>query len=167
MGVEVGMNTRYSAIAALLFAASGCAQSASKASSAGESRTHDSERCDSCNVPVAPGVTLSPAEQCVLDAYRRRCAKHDACIVDCLANRRDEVTLPDGRGGRVGGGCWHVCFAYTGIKWSLPTGVSACDSPGGSRAIGSLLPNPRMQPTGRGGAALRSGGTSMSAAEEA
>ena len=105
--------------------------------------------CDSCSVPVAEGVSLSPAELCVLGAYRRRCQTHDPCIINCLANRNDEVVFPDGTRGRIGGGCWHLCFAYTGIDWTLPDDAKSCDTLPGFGRVGSLLPNKRLKLTAR------------------
>jgi hypothetical protein len=131
-----------------------CAHSAKDAGVGEELPAHRREHCDSCNVAIAPGVDLNLGEQCVLGKYRRRCAKHDACIIDCLANRRDEVTMPDRASARVGGGCLHVCFAYTGIKYTLPAGIRACDSLFEMEAVGGLLPNTQMQPTGRSGPEL-------------
>ncbi|WP_420129780.1 hypothetical protein [Longimicrobium sp.] len=71
-----------------------------------------------CSVAVTDSVTLSKADQCVFDAYRRRCGRQEGeekedsrCILRCMAEGEPNIA----------GGCWHVCR-------TLPEGVSACDS---------------------------------------
>lgn len=71
-----------------------------------------------CSVGVHDTVRLSKADQCVFDAYRRRCQgqegeqqKDSRCILRCMAEGEPNIA----------GGCWHVCR-------TLPAGVSACDA---------------------------------------
>ena len=63
-------------------------------------------------------VELTTEKRCVVDASRQRCNKDDQCIIRCLLT---------GSGRNIGGGCWHRCFAYTGIRWTSPPGMEACD----------------------------------------
>ncbi len=72
---------------------------------------------------VAATAKLSPYERCVFDAYRQRCRtgaerEQDLCILRCLAKGPPNI----------GGGCWHVCFAYKGTPWTVPPAAEACDS---------------------------------------
>ena len=79
-----------------------------------------------CDIPVHEEVQLTAEDRCVLELYKKRCDENDACIVDCIANGKGRVRFADGNVGVVGGGCWHVCFAYTGIKWTPPDGFEEC-----------------------------------------
>jgi hypothetical protein len=79
-----------------------------------------------CDIPVAEGIILTPVEECILDLYKTRCSENDVCIVDCIANAKDWFRTEDGAGGRIAGGCWHVCYAYTGIEWTTPDGFEDC-----------------------------------------
>ncbi|MBW3569508.1 MAG: hypothetical protein KY467_00240 [Gemmatimonadetes bacterium] len=76
-----------------------------------------------CDVAVHDTVTLSKQDRCIFDAYRRRCQtgverSQDLCILRCLANGQPNI----------GGGCWHACFAYRNVQWTVPAGVKLCES---------------------------------------
>lgn len=73
-----------------------------------------------CSVAVADSATLSKADQCVFDAYRRRCGRQEGeekedsrCFLRCMAEGEPNIA----------GGCWHICR-------TLPEGVSACEKRG-------------------------------------
>lgn len=53
--------------------------------------------------PYADIERRFPNEVCQLRAARSRCHPLDACLLQCM-----DV----GGGENVGGGCWHVCYAY-------------------------------------------------------
>tara|TARA_R110000868_G_scaffold294140_1_gene554675 strand:- start:122 stop:436 length:315 start_codon:yes stop_codon:yes gene_type:complete len=53
-------------------------------------------------------VELSEVEKCVIALHHERGLEGDKCIVDCMIN---------GEGRNVGGGCYHMCFAYSDIEW--------------------------------------------------
>ena len=65
----------------------------------------------------SPKVELSSEEQCLVDLHRERGLEGDKCIADCLEH---------GGGENVGGGCWHVCFAYTGLEWVEMPKMDSC-----------------------------------------
>lgn len=73
-----------------------------------------------CEVAARNPKRLSNEWQCVLDLYIGRCNPEDVCLVDCIAHRKAE---------RIGGGCYHSCYAYTGIRWTRPQGVDECNEP--------------------------------------
>ncbi len=79
-----------------------------------------------CDIPVHKEVQLTTEERCVLELHKKRCDEHDVCIVDCITNGKGLVRLADGGVGNIGGGCWHVCFAYTEIEWTTPEGFEEC-----------------------------------------
>lgn len=65
------------------------------------------------HIPMTP---LTPYEECVIDLYKKRSNEGDDCIVDCLASGEGRVFV---------GGCWHTCFAYSGVHKS-PSGMKNC-----------------------------------------
>lgn len=73
---------------------------------------------DSALSAVRPAAWLTARERCVLAAYQERGYPDDACLIRCLAV---------GGGRNIGGGCWHVCHAYTGVPMTpLPEKAAAC-----------------------------------------
>src|SRR5882724_9670922 len=88
--------------------------------------TLSSDPAHPCDIPVAPEVELTAESFCVLNLHKARCNQNDVCIVDCIANAKALLRSPDGTVGHIGGGCWHVCFAYTGIDWTTPDGMDKC-----------------------------------------
>lgn len=75
---------------------------------------------DSCPCQVKPAGQreYSEEERCLFSLLENRCAPGDQCLLDCFAS---------GAGDGVGGGCWHICFAYTGLPFSdLPKEAGQC-----------------------------------------
>jgi hypothetical protein len=72
-----------------------------------------------CKVASRP-YKQSAREQCYVSKLSTRCSDADDCLVQCIAN---------GINGKVGGGCWHVCFEtkFDLSKWSAPKGMRYCD----------------------------------------
>jgi hypothetical protein len=67
-----------------------------------------------CELSLEKGTDYSATELCLMDVFAHRCGVGDRCLVDCLVARA---------GDGVGGGCAHVCFAYTGVPLpGLPSG---------------------------------------------
>jgi hypothetical protein len=67
---------------------------------------------------MKPAVALSEYETCLVARYRERCNESDVCMINCLVR---------GGGDNTAGGCWHNCFAYTGLAWTNPPGYNNCD----------------------------------------
>ena len=73
-----------------------------------------------CVAMAVPKVQLTTYERCALRAFAARCTRGDECMVRCFAS---------GDGRNIGGGCWHVCYAYTGVPMHpLPPGQEACEA---------------------------------------
>jgi|GEM_PF-2036867 hypothetical protein len=53
-------------------------------------------------------VELSEEGKCVISLYHERGLESDKCMIDCMLN---------GEGINIGGGCQHICFGYTDLKW--------------------------------------------------
>jgi hypothetical protein len=80
-----------------------------------------------CAAMAQPRVALTPYERCALRAYAARCAPADSCVIRCLAS---------GNARNIGGGCWHVCYAYTDVPMTPPPpGQEACDAMADSAAV--------------------------------
>ncbi|MCP3980967.1 MAG: hypothetical protein GY716_16855 [bacterium] len=80
-----------------------------------------------CEIPIAEQAELSPIEECWMAHLKRRCDQDDVCLVDCFANSKHRRRVGDRVSRVIGGGCWHVCFAYSGIEWTEPEGWEECD----------------------------------------
>src|SRR5918912_973554 len=114
-------------VAGLVACASAC-RSNPPASQAGPRPSLAAVGCDSCRVTPKPGRPSSAADRCLMTVVSTRCASGDRCLTRCLAGHMDFTIDQDGhsrvlRADEVGGGCWHVCFAYTGMKWSPPAAM--------------------------------------------
>ena len=74
-----------------------------------------------CDIDPLPSVArqMSPRDRCVYNAHRARCAYEDVCLLQCLS---------DDSGRDIGGGCWHVCFAYSGVRYTEPPAVHSCNA---------------------------------------
>jgi len=72
---------------------------------------------DTCEYSIPDSIILTPQERCFIDVHTKRCTSDDQCIVTCLAS---------GTARDIGGGCWHMCFAYRAKMWSNPPGMDAC-----------------------------------------
>jgi len=81
-----------------------------------------------CEIPIAEDARLSLREQCWLELFAQRCNEHDVCLVECLANEKHRVRHEDGGIALIGGGCWHLCFAYSDIEWTGPEGWHKCEA---------------------------------------
>ena len=53
-------------------------------------------------------VELSEEEKCVISLYHERGLESDKCMISCMLN---------GEGKNIGGGCQHICFGYSDLKW--------------------------------------------------
>ena len=76
-----------------------------------------SDTTPSCAVPPEQLHRLSPRAQCYITTFQRRCNASSACMVRCISK---------GAGQSIGGGCWHICFAYTGLPWEEPRSLRQC-----------------------------------------
>ncbi len=115
---------RNAAIAALLglsALAVGCRGARHPAPSA-----RDTARAEAAS--LRDSVALTPYERCALRAYQERNDRGDDCMIRCLAR---------GAGRNIGGGCWHICYAYTGRPMILPPGLDRC------RTLADTLGSPR------------------------
>jgi hypothetical protein len=74
-----------------------------------------------CEVSPPTMERLSPRAQCYIRTYQRRCTPSGACMIRCIA---------EGTGQYIGGGCWHVCFAYGQLPWEEPSALRQCPAPG-------------------------------------
>lgn len=93
--------------------------------------TQASDPSQPCVIPLASGVRLTPLEQCQVERIARRCGEHDPCLVACFANSMHRVRADAGFSEMtIGGGCWHVCFAYRDVEWQEPEGWEDCDGLG-------------------------------------
>jgi len=72
-----------------------------------------------CKVKTSSSQSLSPKENCLISKLSARCSAADDCLVQCIAKGND---------GKVGGGCWHLCFAqkFNLWKWSKPKNMGVC-----------------------------------------
>ena len=104
------------------------------------SAVHTARTADSLTLPpkracvgmAVPKVQLTTYERCALRAFAARCTSEDSCMIRCLAS---------GVGRNVGGGCWHLCYAYTGVAmYPLPPGQEVCE------ALSDSLPDSASQP---------------------
>jgi len=65
--------------------------------------------------------SLTPRQQCVIAEFERGDLPGRACMVECIK---------DGSGYGIGGGCWHVCYAYTGVPMPRPERFDHCPDSG-------------------------------------
>jgi hypothetical protein len=73
-----------------------------------------------CVAMAVPKVQLTTYERCALRAFAARCTPDDSCMIRFLAS---------GDCRTIGGGCWHVCYAYTGVPMlPLPPGQEVCEA---------------------------------------
>ena len=85
-----------------------------------------------CAAMAAPKVQLTTYERCALRAFAARCAPDDTCMIRCLAS---------GDGRNIGGGCWHRCYAYSGVPMNpLPPGQEVCEALSDSIAAAASPP---------------------------
>src|SRR5688572_6317905 len=54
--------------------------------------------------------SLTPRQRCAIDIFEKERLPGAACMIECIR---------DGSGVDIGGGCWHLCYAYTGVP--IPT----------------------------------------------
>jgi hypothetical protein len=73
----------------------------------------------SCKITAPRPATLNSKERCLIQKLSARCSEADDCLVQCIAS---------GMNGKVGGGCWHLCFdsKFSLPKWSEPKGWADC-----------------------------------------
>lgn len=73
---------------------------------------------------TSDAVELMPDEQCAVEVFRARGLEGDECMADCIES---------GEGRSVGGGCYHLCFAYSDLEWpEAPAGLDSCYAPADS-----------------------------------
>lgn len=58
-----------------------------------------------CVVAADTLAAASPRVQCFVRAFQRRCDEGRQCMTRCAISAA---------GAGIGGGCWHLCYAYTG-----------------------------------------------------
>lgn len=71
-----------------------------------------------CRIDL-PTPVLSFPEACYIAKLSARCTVADDCLVQCIAK---------GMNGKVGGGCWHLCFQakFKLSEWNEPKAWSEC-----------------------------------------
>jgi len=80
---------------------------------------------------AAPAATLSAAlagtdsltsrQQCFIAEFERGNIPGRECMIRCIQ---------DGSGYGIVGGCWHICYAYTGVTMPRPGRFDHCPAPG-------------------------------------
>ena len=69
-----------------------------------------------------PAPILTTYDHCMIDALRKRKTAEDDCLAECFER---------GTGRNVGGGCYHICFAYRDDRdlgaWTQPEAWQACE----------------------------------------
>src|SRR5262245_256001 len=69
-----------------------------------------------------PPPNLTKFDHCMINALRERDTPEDDCLADCFER---------GTGRDIGGGCYHVCFAYREDRsignWKEPEAWLACE----------------------------------------
>ena len=128
------LRTVLATLSVLFFAAGVVATSACKGDARGSQSSSSSSstrrpRSRGWDGPSAPGggdaalPMLTEYDRCIIRALRDRRTPEDDCLADCFES---------GRGQRIGGGCYHVCFAHKSGRniatWRDPEGWQACDS---------------------------------------
>ncbi len=77
-----------------------------------------SDKTSECSFQPPQGLSYKEEDLCLYRLVEQRCVEGDQCLLDCWANKDGE---------NVGGGCWHICFAYTGRELTgLPDGAESC-----------------------------------------
>jgi hypothetical protein len=72
--------------------------------------------------PVPVGTdSLTPRQACVIAEFERNDLPGRACMIQCIK---------DGSGYDIGGGCWHLCYAYTGVPMPRPERFDHCPDAG-------------------------------------
>jgi hypothetical protein len=107
------------AIAATIVLVAGCTTNTRTTSSSADFRAaYTTKQLETCDISVKPGIVLSVGKRCQLDQLKSRCHVDDRCLASCIAQ---------GAGKNIGGGCWHLCFAYRNEKWIEPDGWEDCE----------------------------------------
>ena len=128
--MELGRLVKYAALACAVVelgcgpsprdSVRGASDSTSAARAAAHPESLDLVAAPACAAMAVPTVELTTYERCALRAFAARCNRDDGCMVRCFAS---------GDGRHIGGGCWHVCYAYTGVPMEpLPPGQEACEA---------------------------------------
>lgn len=65
--------------------------------------------------------SLTPRQRCVIAEFERNDLPGRACMVECIK---------DGSGYNIGGGCWHICYAYTNVPMPRPGRFDHCPDAG-------------------------------------
>ena len=76
----------------------------------------DSIRCDTCG--GSGSAALTAYERCALNAYQARNLAADKCMIRCLSR---------GKARNIAGGCFHACYAFTGVPMVFPPGLDRCE----------------------------------------
>lgn len=106
------------ALLALAFVAlfAGCAQQAAVAEDASPGQLPESEESQ---LVVARAVA-TPRQRCYVQVFEERDLNGRACMVPCILG---------GRGAMIGGGCWHICYAYTDQQLPNSSEFNSCPAP--------------------------------------
>lgn len=59
--------------------------------------------------------SLTDRQRCVMREFERDSLPGAACMIPCIR---------DGSGYGIGGGCWHVCYAYPGVVMPSPNALN-------------------------------------------
>lgn len=65
--------------------------------------------------------SLTSRQRCVIAEFERHDLPGRACMIKCIK---------DGSGYNIGGGCWHMCYAYTGVPMPRPERFDHCPDAG-------------------------------------
>lgn len=85
-----------------------------------------------CKLKAPLSASVTPAESCAVSALSKRCSAPDDCLVQCIAR---------GNNGKVGGGCWHLCFEtqFNLSAWHEPKQFNACRQLGRINGVGERV----------------------------
>ena len=86
---------------------------------------------DSRRSRAPSGDSLTVRQRCFISEFERDSLPGAACMTQCIR---------DGSGYGIGGGCWHLCYAYTGIPIPAHARFEHCPSAG----PGPVSPRPML-----------------------
>jgi hypothetical protein len=65
-------------------------------------------------------AAATPRQGCYVQVFEENDLDGRACMVPCIL---------EGRGAMIGGGCWHICYAYTELQLPSSTDFNRCPAP--------------------------------------
>lgn len=87
-------------------------------------RPADQAPAESVGAPItrAPlADSLTPRQRCVIGIFEKKQLPGAACMIECIK---------EGSGVDIGGGCWHICYAYTAVPMPNPARFDHCPDAG-------------------------------------